>query len=52
MGTVRKWLGDFGGVAAVLSEMDRVFQNASRNQNWMLEGMVREEMEVRDEVSF
>lgn len=52
MGTVRKWLAEFGGVAAVLSAMDRVFQNASRNQNWMLEGMVREEMEVRDEVPF
>jgi len=52
MGAVRKWLVEFGGVTMVLSEMDRVFQNASRNQNWMHEGMVREEMEVLDEVSF
>ena len=52
MDIVRQWLANFGGLDAVLSAMDGSFQKASRRQEWLLEGMVREEMEVRDEVSF
>lgn len=52
MDAVRKWLANFGGLEAVLSAMNESFQKASQKQEWLLEEMVREEMEARDEVPF
>jgi len=52
MNAVLKWFALFGGLKAVLAGMTSVFQDASRKQQWLLEGMVGEEEEVRDDVSF
>lgn len=52
MDVVRQWLANFGGLEAVLGAMNESFQKASRKQEWLLDGMVREEMEDRDEVPF
>jgi putative DNA methylase len=52
MDAVRRWLAEFGGLDAVLAAMDGDFQDASPRQQWLLEGMVREDKEARDEVSF
>lgn len=52
MEVVRKWLVEFGGLEAVLRAMDEDLRKASRKQEWLLEGMVREETEAHDEVPF
>jgi adenine-specific DNA methylase len=49
---VREWLAEFGGVEAVLRAMNQIFRNAAQRQRWVPEEMVREEMEIRDEIFF
>jgi putative DNA methylase len=52
MNAVRNWFNEFGGLEAVLEAMESAFQKAPRTQQWLLEGMVREKVEVRDEIFF
>ncbi len=49
---VRLWLAKFGGLEAVLSEMNGAFQRASQKQEWLHECKLCEEMEACDEVFF
>lgn len=49
---VRQWLAQFGGLEPVLAAMEGDFRGAAPRQAWLLDGMVREEPEVLDEVSF
>lgn len=52
MNAVREWLARFGGLNGVLDAMKNGFQQASPKQVWLLDGMVCEEPEHYDEVSF
>ena len=52
MNEVRGWFTEFGGLEGVLEAMISVFRTASQKQLWLLHGMVSEELENRDEVSF
>lgn len=52
MSMAREWLADFGGLDAVLRELEDDFQSAERKQDWMLTELVREAPENYDEISF
>jgi hypothetical protein len=52
MEAVRAWYREFGGLELVLAALDGNFSSAPPRQEWMLAGMVRENTEVYDEISF
>jgi putative DNA methylase len=52
MEAVRAWYREFGRLELVLAALDGNFSSAPPRQEWMLAGMVRENTEVYDEISF
>jgi hypothetical protein len=52
MDRVRTWYREFGGLAAVLIALGAEFSATAANQKWQLDGVLCEEQEVYDEVSF
>ena len=52
MRTVQAWYAGFGGLPAVLAELETAFLSASQTQSWPPAGMVRETSEIQDEISF
>jgi adenine-specific DNA methylase len=52
METVRTWFESFGGIEGIVKALETRFSSASSRQEWMLGEMVREEDEIRDEISF
>jgi adenine-specific DNA methylase len=52
MDRVRAWYLAFGGVDAVVNALGTTFSSTTGIQRWRLDGMVCEDAEVHDEVSF
>lgn len=52
MERVRTWYRQFGGLESVVRALGTSFTASTATQSWQLDGMVREESEVRDDVSF
>ncbi len=49
---IRKWYSDFGGLGAVISELEKDFSSAEHSQHWAPAGMLEESYEREDEISF
>lgn len=52
MDQVRGWYREFGGLDAVVSSLGTAFSETRVSQKWNLDGMLYEEEEAYDEVSF
>ncbi len=52
MDVIRQWLSTFGGLAAVLTALEKVFSAAAPVQKWETAGIINEAYESKHEVSF
>ncbi len=52
MDQVRNWYREFGGLDAVIIALGTEFSSTTSTQKWHLDGVLCEEQEAHDEVSF
>lgn len=52
MAAVQAWYSGFGGLAAVLANLESRFSSAPQKQDWIPAGIVRETSEAYDEIPF
>jgi hypothetical protein len=52
MNIIRQWYSDFGGLAAVLTKLEKDFSRAEHSQYWTPAEIIQETYEPEDEISF